>query len=162
MNTTDAIPSATPIPLSILLLRRLQPLMEALLRSPLHRLLSRDLLVLGYTGRRSGRRLRLPLSYVERDGALVLCTRPGASQWWRNLKGGAEVEVLLRGRRVRAAARILDPASKEAADGLRVFVARNPRTGKMLYHVEPTPRGPSEADLEREAPQSVVVELRLL
>jgi len=54
----------------------------AVLRSPLHGLLSATLLVLGYTGRRTGRLYRLPLSYVERDGRLYLCTaaRPGPEE----------------------------------------------------------------------------------
>lgn len=73
--------------------------MRAVLASPWHRRHSRNTLVLEVTGRRSGRRYRLPVSYVEDAGALlVFVDRAGGKLWWRNLRGGAPVRVLLRGR----------------------------------------------------------------
>src|SRR5215470_11409582 len=111
MHTTpDAVAPMidTPVPWSIRLLRRLNPVIVAVLRSPLHGLLSANLLVLGFTGRRTGRRYRLPLSYVERDGRLYLCTR--TAFWWRNLRGGALVELRLRGRDVVGTPSVLDPS----------------------------------------------------
>jgi len=163
-NATVSRPAAqaAPVPASIRLLRRLKPVVVAILRSPLHGLLSRDVLLLHYRGRRSGRAFTLPLSFVEDGGALYLCTRPGASDWWRNLKGGAEVELTRRGRRVRAAAEVLDPASPEALEGLRAFVAHNPGTGELLYNVARSPTGPNQRDLEREVLLSVVVRVREL
>jgi deazaflavin-dependent oxidoreductase (nitroreductase family) len=146
------------LPLSIRVLRRLNPLLMALLRSPLHGLLSRDLLLLGYVGARSGRRRELPLSYVEVDGVPYLCTR--TSLWWRNLRAKPQVELCLRGRRVAARATVLDPASREALDGLRAFVTRNPRTGTMLYEVRSgADRRPVDEDVTREVLRSVVVRL---
>lgn len=165
MNTARSIPSlkplaAAPIPLPIRILRRLQPLIAALLASPIHGLLSRDVLLLEYAGRKSGRHYELPLSYVGKGKVVYLCTRPEGSQWWRNLKNGADVRVRLRGRTMQARATILDPASAEALEGLRAFLARNPRTGEMLYHVSRGAAGqPDQADLEREVAASVVVRI---
>jgi deazaflavin-dependent oxidoreductase (nitroreductase family) len=71
----------------------------AVLASPWHRRYSRTTLVLEVIGRRSGRRYRLPVSYVEDGGALlVFVDEADAKVWWRNLRGGAPVRVLLRGR----------------------------------------------------------------
>lgn len=155
-----APPSTThSIPLSIRVLRRLRPFVAAILASPVHGLLSRDVLLIGYAGRRSGRRYTLPLSYVEHGGALYLCTRPEGSDWWRNLKGGAAVDLVLCGRPVLARAEVLDSGSEEALAGLRAFVARNPGTGRMLYHVEQEGGRPREADLQQEIGRSVVVRL---
>jgi deazaflavin-dependent oxidoreductase (nitroreductase family) len=139
----------------------MQPLIAALLASPAHGLLSRDVLLMTWTGRKSGRRYTLPLSYVEQGGKLYLCTRGESSQWWRNLKGGAEVELRLRGRRVDAVAAVLDADSPEALDGLRAFVTRNPRTGEMLYHVARDGGAPREGDVQREVANSIVVRLAL-
>jgi deazaflavin-dependent oxidoreductase (nitroreductase family) len=148
------------LPASIRLLRRLKPLMVALLRSPLHRVLSRDLLLLSYVGAKSGRRLVLPLSYIEVDGHVYLCTR--SSLWWRNLRANRDVEIHLRGRRVAASAHVVDPESSEARAGFRAFITRNPRTGEMLYDVRAGADGrPVEEDLEREVVRSVVVRLEL-
>jgi hypothetical protein len=71
-----------------------------LLRSPAHGLLSRRLLLITVTGRRSGRAFTIPVSYLERDGRLLIQpSAPERKLWWRNLRGdGAPVRVRLRGR----------------------------------------------------------------
>lgn len=146
------------LPLSIRLLRRLNPLVTAILRSPLHGLLSKDLLLLDHVGARSGRRRVLPLSYVEIDGRPYLCTR--SSLWWRNLRAMPRVELVLRGRRVAAVAEVLEAGSRDALAGLRAFLTANPRTGEILYDVRSgADRRPREDDLAREAERSVVVRL---
>ena len=168
MRTTSASPSpparagslrAESVPPSIRLLRRCNGLVRAILRSPLHALLSRELLVLEYTGARTRQRRALPLSYVEHDDRLYLCTR--SSLWWRNLRAEPEIALWLRGRRVAATARVVAPTSVEARDALRAFLARNPRTGEILYDVKSVGGRPCEEDVAREAPRSVVVEVRL-
>src|SRR2546423_767043 len=73
--------TAAPLPLAIRVLRRLNPAIVWILRSPLHRLLSANLLALTYTGASSGVAWTLPLSYVALGGRLYLCTR--SSRWWR-------------------------------------------------------------------------------
>jgi len=52
-------------------------------------------LLLGFTGRKSGRRYTTPMSYV-RVGDEVLMTTE--APWWKNLAGGAPVEVRLGGK----------------------------------------------------------------
>ena len=70
----------------------------ALLRSPAHRVLSGRLIVLSYTGRRTGRRHTIPVGYTEHPGHLVVMVgHPERKQWWRNLREPAPVRVLLRG-----------------------------------------------------------------
>jgi deazaflavin-dependent oxidoreductase (nitroreductase family) len=72
---------------------------RAVLASPWHRRHSGNTLVLEVIGRRTGRRYRLPVSYAEEAGALlVFVDEAGSKLWWRNLRGGAPVRVLLRGR----------------------------------------------------------------
>jgi hypothetical protein len=67
--------------------------------SPLHRLLSSKRLVMTFTGRRSGTVYATPVNYLQRGCELLITTD---SNWWRNLDGGAPVEVRLRGRRIRS------------------------------------------------------------
>ncbi len=155
MTTTRALPAAeAPLPLAIRVLRRLKPVMLTVLGSPLHGLLSRDILALSYRGRRSGRTFTLPLSYVAIGERMYLCTRD--SLWARNLRDEPAVEIVLRGQRVPAVAHVLDSASDEALAGLRAFLTRNPRTGETLYDLR---RGPDENDLRREVLRSTVVRL---
>lgn len=158
MSRSAAAADAETLPMAIRVLRRLNPVIGWILRSPLHGVLSRDLLLLTYVGPRTGVRRTLPLSYVEVAGRPHLCTR--TSGWWRNLRNGRPVELHFRGRRVTATPVVLDLATPEALDAFRAFLTRNPKTGEMLYEV---PRGrngrPGEDDLRREVLRSVVVRL---
>lgn len=158
LSPSTSSTASARLPLSIRVLRRLNPLIAGLLRSPLHGVLSRDLLLLTYTGRKTGRRRTLPLSYVELGTSVYLCTR--SSLWWRSLRDGAPVELRLRGRRSGAAASVVEPRSVEALDALRAFLGNNPRTGEILYDVRRGRDGrPLEEDLVREVVRSVVVRL---
>jgi hypothetical protein len=70
--------------------------MAWLLRSPLHRLVSKNMMLLTYLGRKSGKRYDVPVSYVQ-DGDGFSVTSMRERTWWRNLRGGAGVRVQLAG-----------------------------------------------------------------
>jgi hypothetical protein len=81
--------------------RAINPLVQWLLRSPLHWLASRRVALISYTGRRSGHRVTIPVGY-EMAGLEVTITvsSPERKVWWRSLTGpGAPVELVIRGRR---------------------------------------------------------------
>ena len=77
---------------------RVNPLARWLLSSPLHPLASWYVMSLRFPGRRTGRAYDVPVVYRRgEDGVLeAITSRRGV--WWRNLRGGTEVTVLLRGR----------------------------------------------------------------
>jgi deazaflavin-dependent oxidoreductase (nitroreductase family) len=52
-------------------------------------------MLLGWTGRKSGRSYTTPVSYV-REGDRVFVTT--GDRWWRNLDGGGPVRLLIAGR----------------------------------------------------------------
>ena len=79
-----------------LLYRLLNPVVIALLRSPLHPILSGNTLVLEYEARRSGRRLRTPISYRQDDSGIHAFASV-SSQWWRNLAARPAVRLTLAG-----------------------------------------------------------------
>ena len=64
-----------------------------LLRSPAHGVLSDKLLLLTFTGRKTGRRFSIPMNYTEQgDKILLVPQSPERKTWWRNLRGeGAPV-----------------------------------------------------------------------
>ena len=70
------------------------PVMWMLLRSPLHGLISRQLMLLIFSGRRCGKRYEVVVGRHELGDALVV---PSASRWRFNLRDGAPVEVTLGG-----------------------------------------------------------------
>jgi hypothetical protein len=65
-----------------------------ILRSPWHRMRSDRLLLLTFTGRKSGKEFTTPLRYAQEGETLRLTV---VYPWWRNLLGEVTVRVLLRG-----------------------------------------------------------------
>lgn len=108
---------------------------RALLRSPLHGLLSGSLLLVTYTGRRSGRTFTIPVMYVEDAGALVVYVGQSPERvWWRNLRSGAQVDVRLRGQDFTGLG-----SAVAGSTGLRKgYLARFPRAAKALA-ADPAP-----------------------
>lgn len=76
-------------------MRVMNAVLRLVLRSPLHGLMSGKTLLLGFTGRKSGRRYVTPMSYVRAGDEIVMSTE---APWWKNLVGGVPVEVRLGGR----------------------------------------------------------------
>ena len=89
------------------------PVVRAVLRSPAHRLLSGRLLLLSYTGRRTGERHTIPVQYVrEGDALLVTVGWPERKVWWRSLREpGTRVSLMLAGRRREAIAGVRETTS---------------------------------------------------
>lgn len=97
--------------------------------------LGRSLLLITVTGRRTGRRYRLPVQYARDGGALwILVGDHVAKTWWRNLTTAAPVEVRLRGARLAGVARAVDGGDEPdlVAQGLRVWLRRFPGAARAL------------------------------
>ncbi len=68
------------------------------LRSPLHALVSGQLALITVTGRRSGHEYTFPVGYRRQGGRVTIPVGwPERKLWWRNVRGGAPVALLLRG-----------------------------------------------------------------
>ena len=80
-----------------LLLKAQNPFMKWLLRSPFHVVVSRMYLLITFTGRKSGRVFATPVQYSQQGEILYIITSEGYT-WWKNLRGGADVLVHLRGK----------------------------------------------------------------
>ena len=109
------------------------PFVRALLRSPLHRLLSGTLLLFTYNGRRTGRAHWLPVMYARDGGRLIVFAAwPERKRWWRNFEGAPEpARVLEAGRWIDATAEVVRDPDRVAA-ARRAFVARFPKAGASL------------------------------
>lgn|SRR5215210_6297951 len=67
----------------------------AILRSPLHPLMSGKYLLLTFTGLKSGKAYTSPVAYLREDDTFLMTTD---SPWWKNLEGGAPVVLRVKGR----------------------------------------------------------------
>ena len=106
--------------------------MRAVLGLPFPTPLSGNLMLISYTGRKTGKAYRQPVSYA-RDGETLLT--PGGGRWTLNLGGGRAARVRLRGRDMPARAELVtDPAEVERLLG--VITRENPRAARFI----PIPR----------------------
>jgi F420H(2)-dependent quinone reductase len=112
--------------------RLVNPLVRWLLRSRLHPLLSRSLVILSYQGRRTGHWRSLPCMYA-RDGQdlYVIPGQPDRKVWWRNLRQPTPVRLRLQGRDLEGTATASSDPEAVAA-GLRRYLARYPKAAKPL------------------------------
>lgn len=138
----------------------INPVMRTLLRSPLHFLWSRSLMLITFTGRKSGRRYTTPVRYVRLDG-IVRCFTSSENLWWRNLRGGAVVSLRIEGRERSYHATAIDDDPPRIRAALQHYLALFPQDA--AYHgirLNPDKSLLAE-DLERATRDAVVVEARL-
>ena len=123
----------------------INPILGLLLRSPLHSPISKRLLLLEFTGRKSGKRYRLPITYVQDGAALLLSTQ---SRWKTNLRGGARVTAWLGGKQRLGTAELITDANG-TGEALERMVRAEPGFGQIIgVGVGPDGRIPP-ADLDR-------------
>jgi len=73
--------------------------MKPLLKSPLHFFASGGLMLITFTGKKSGNVYTTPVQYKQ-DGDTVRFLSVKERVWWRNLRGGAPVTLRIKGRDV--------------------------------------------------------------
>jgi hypothetical protein len=108
---------------------------ETVLKSPLHRLMSGKLVLIRYSGKRSGTEHTLPVQYADtHHGIVVMVGKPDTKTWWRNFTTMSQAQVLLAGEWVPMTAHALrgseDPEAVTPL--LRSYAARFPKVVKSL------------------------------
>jgi F420H(2)-dependent quinone reductase len=119
------------------------------------RFLTRDVLVLTTTGRRSGEPRSTPLYYVRRgDGtdaryyvAASFAGRDAPPVWYLNLVANPQVSIQIRGSRIGCRARVLEPGEADAVWPLldatyRPFARYRRRTDRVIPVIELAPAPP--------------------
>ncbi len=144
-------------PLPKWMFRVLNPVIKALLGSPLHGLISHELMVLSFTGRTSGKQYAVRVGYLQKDNRLYFSCLAG---WWQNLPG-APGTVRLRGQdRGGTAARIVDPEGilevvqlLSAKRGVRVAKRIGLLAARADAEAGTMPRRPVFMQIDLEGPQ---------
>jgi len=89
--------------------------MKWILRTPLHGLVSSQYMLISVTGRKTGKIYQTPVQYRQCDQTVTVITQQ-AYKWWKNLTGGADVQLVIRGKPLQGVAvPSTDPADITAA-----------------------------------------------
>jgi F420H(2)-dependent quinone reductase len=128
------------------------PVVRWVLSGRAHSLMSRQLLLVTFTGRRTGRSFTTAVSYV-RDGNELLI--PGGGGWWKNL-GSGPVTVRLRGSRMPVVPEVITE-SDGMSEVLRRMMDGNPAVSAFTGIGRGDKGLPRPDDLERERRRGFVV-----
>jgi F420H(2)-dependent quinone reductase len=121
--------------------------MRVLLRLPFRTPLADRLMLVSFTGRKTGKAYRQPVSYVQQGDTLLT---PGGGKWKWNLQGGQPVRIRLRGRDVLARPELVkDPDEIERL--LAVMTDANPGVNAFVG----IPKG-ADGRLDRDRLQAAV------
>ena len=132
--------------------------MSALLRSPLHGMASRSVMLITFTGRKSGKTYTTPISYT-RDGDLI--TAFTGAKWWRNLAGGVPVTLQIKNKEYQGQANVVADDKEAVAQGLQTFL-RKVRFDARFYQVKFDDDGdPNWDDIQRAAQRVVMLRVQL-
>ena len=132
--------------------------MSWVLRSPFHGMLSKGMMLITVTGRKTGKTYTTPVGFYENDGYLWILTSRDRT-WWRNVQGGADVKLLLKRKPMNGFAETeLDEKAVQAF--MRDYVKHIPQAAKpMKIRVE---NGVANAeDVARVAKDRLFVKIKL-
>jgi deazaflavin-dependent oxidoreductase (nitroreductase family) len=140
------------------------PIVRLILLSPLYRLLSSSLLLISYRGRKSGKEYTLPVQYAQAESQIyILPGMPEQKTWWRNLKGGAQVQVTLSGKTVAGRGKLLEPESEleTIVKGFNLYLQRFPALAKSFQVGSDTTGQFNDDDLHAACAGLVMIQVEL-
>lgn len=143
----------TPSPLS-------NAFVSALLHVPLlHRMISKDILLISFTGRKSGKRYTTPVGYI-REGKTIIILTKWFRPWWRNFQEAAPVELLI-------ARKVYRCSAKALTDEAAIIPIITDTIKKYPYYANyydvrlVSPGNPDMDDVRRIAPKVVALQIAL-
>jgi deazaflavin-dependent oxidoreductase (nitroreductase family) len=134
------------------------PMMIWLLRSPLHAVISKNFMLVTYTGRKSGKAYTIPVNYV-RNGPVLTVTSYRQRTWWRNLRDGAPVTVRLQGRELHATGEVIEDDEGVSA-ALMAYLQNAPGSAKFFQVGLDSDGRPEARDILRAARDRVMIRIR--
>jgi hypothetical protein len=133
-------------------------IMSGLLRSPFHFVVSRTIMLITFTGRKSGQTYTTPISYA-REGSVV--TAFAGAKWSRNLAGGAPVTLRIKNKDYAGRGDAIADDKVAVAEGLRDFL-RVVRFDARFYGVNFDDDGePNWDEVQRAAQRATMIRVQL-
>jgi len=127
--------------------------MKFVLRSPVHGMVSKNILLITFTGCKSGKTYTTPVCYSQEDDQVYIFTH---AKWWKNLCNCTSVTLRLQGREVRGVPEPVVEDKGAIASKLSAHLRRVPSDAKY-YDVTFDEQGNPKAEEMEKAVQTVVM-----
>ena len=127
--------------------------MKFMLRSPVHGMVSKTVLLISFKGRKSGKTYTTPVSYSQHGDQVFIFTH---ANWWKNLRRSPEVLLRIRGRELQGLAETVAGDKQAIAAGLSAHLRAVPSDARY-YGVTFDEHGNPRAEEVERAVQSVVL-----
>jgi deazaflavin-dependent oxidoreductase (nitroreductase family) len=131
--------------------------MKLVLRSPVHGMVSKTILLITFTGRKSGKTYTTPVSYSQSGDQVTIFTH---ATWWKNLRGEAPVTLRIRGREVHGLAEPVAGDQKAIAAGLSQHLQKVPSDARWYGVTFDEQGNPSAEEVEKAAQTVVMIRIR--
>ena len=132
--------------------------MKFVLRSPLHGMVSKTVLLITFTGRKSGKPYTTPVDYSQEGDQVTIFTH---ADWWKNLRDGAPVRVRIRGRELEGIAEPVAEDKGAVAAGLAAHLRKVPSDARYYGVTFDDQGNPRAEEVEKAAQTAVMIRIRL-
>jgi deazaflavin-dependent oxidoreductase (nitroreductase family) len=132
--------------------------MKFVLRSPLHGIVDKQILLITFTGRKSGKTYTTPVSYSQSGDQVVIFTH---ADWWKNLRNDASVSLRIRGVELQGLAEPIAEDKQAVAAGLAEHLRKVQSDAKYYDVTFDAVGNPRSDEVEKAAQLAVMVRIRL-
>lgn len=132
--------------------------MKLVLRSPVHGLVSKTILLITFTGQKSGKTYTTPVSYSQSGDQVNVFTH---AAWWKNLRRGAPVTLHLGGQKLQALAEPVAEDKQAIAAGLMAHLRQVPHDAGFYHVTFDDHKNPRAEEIERAVQRVVMVRIQL-
>jgi hypothetical protein len=117
------------------------------------------MMLMTYTGRKSGKTYTVPMSYLENEPALYTISSRNRV-WWRNLRGGRDVTLRLRGKDIPARSESIEDEDLVFANLVSYFKTA-PQLARYMGIRLDAQGNPNLEDVKSLAQEKVIVKTQL-
>ncbi len=128
-------------------------LLRGLLRSPFHGLVSQQIMLITFRGRKSGKSFSTPVGYARKDGVILFFTD---HPWWKNLLKQEPVILTIQGQRIQGIPEVIVDDRAHIAGELKQYVEQRPAAARA-YGITLDEQGQARPDTVQQAAQRFVL-----
>ena len=145
--------STTPM-----MFRILNPIMKTILKSPLHKVVSEQIMIITFLGAKSGKEYSTPVSY-SREGDKVTCFTHAI--WWKNFNTRADVKLRIQGQDLIGHAEAITDDPDRTTAGLARHILAVPFDAKYYGITFDSDGQPDMDQVKQGAAEAVMIQISL-